>query len=83
MEEGTLVQVRIDKLWMIVDQLINIDHQVFYEDLAFTIFGILSSSFWSLSSSFHTLVVLVNTNINQLFMGLVCGQLLQKKLRCR
>jgi hypothetical protein len=32
MEESTLVQAHIDKLWMIV----NIDHQVFNEDLAFT-----------------------------------------------
>jgi hypothetical protein len=80
MEEGTLVQAHIDKLWMIVDQLINIHHQIFYEDLAFTFLGILSSSFSNLSSFFHTLVVSFSTHINQLFMGFVCGQLLQKEL---
>jgi hypothetical protein len=26
MEEGTLIQIRIDKLWMIISQLVNIDH---------------------------------------------------------
>jgi hypothetical protein len=61
---------------MIVDQLINIDHQAFYEDLAFTFLRILSSSF-------HILVVSLSTHINQLFMELICGQLLQKKLRCK
>jgi hypothetical protein len=80
MEEGTLVQSHIDKLWTIVDQLINIDHQKNYEDLAFTFLGILSSSFGNLSSSFHTLMVSLSTHINQLFMELVCGQLLQKEL---
>jgi hypothetical protein len=74
MEEGTLVQAHIDKLWMIfIDLLINVDHQIFYEDLAFTFLGILSSSF-------HTLVVSLSTHINQLFMELVRGQLLQKEL---
>jgi hypothetical protein len=53
---------------MIVNQLANIDHQVFYEDLAFTLLGNLPP--------FHTLVVSLNTCIDQLSMELVCGQLL-------
>jgi len=69
MEESTLVQARIDKLWMIV----NIDHQVFNEDLAFTFLEILPSFF-------HTLVVSLSTHINQFFMELVSKQLLQEKL---
>ncbi len=35
LKEGTLVQVHIEKLPMITNQLPNIDHQVFNEDLAF------------------------------------------------
>jgi len=36
MEEGTWVQVHIDKLRMIANQLTNIDHQIPNENLAFT-----------------------------------------------
>jgi len=50
MEEGISMQAHSDDLWMIANQLTNIDHQVFYEDLAFTFLK-------SLPSSFHTLVV--------------------------
>jgi hypothetical protein len=45
MEEGTSMQVHIDKFWMIGNQLTNIDHQVSDEDFAFTLLGNLSSSF--------------------------------------
>jgi hypothetical protein len=69
MEEGTSMQVRIDKFWMIGNQLTNIEHQVFDEDLAFTLLG-------NLSSSFHNLVVSPSTCTNQLSMELMCGQLL-------
>jgi hypothetical protein len=69
MEEGTLVQVHIDKLQMIAYLLTNINHQVFYENLTSTFFE-------SLSSSCHTLVVSVNTHIDQSSMELVCEQLL-------
>jgi hypothetical protein len=47
--------------------------QVFYEDLAFTLLR-------SLPLSFHTLVVSFNTCIDQLYMKLICGQLLQEEL---
>ncbi len=50
MEEGISMQAHINKLWMIANQLTNIDHQVFYEDLAFTLLE-------SLPSSFHTFLV--------------------------
>jgi hypothetical protein len=50
MEEGISMQVHINKLWMIANQLTNIDHQVFDENLAFTLLE-------SLPSSFHTFVV--------------------------
>jgi hypothetical protein len=50
MEESISMQVHIDKLCMIANQLTNIDHQVFDEDLAFTLLE-------SLPSSFHTFVV--------------------------
>jgi hypothetical protein len=69
MEEGISMQVHINKLWMIANQLTNIDHQVFDENLAFTLLE-------SLPSSFHTFVVRLNTCIHQLSMELSCGQLL-------
>ncbi len=50
MEEGISMQVHINKLWMIANQLTNIDHQVFDENLAFTLLE-------SLPLSFHTFVV--------------------------
>jgi len=50
MKEGISMQVHIDKLWMIANQLTNINHQVFYENLQFTLLE-------SLPSSFHTFVV--------------------------
>jgi hypothetical protein len=53
--------------------LANIDHQISDEDLAFTLLG-------NLPPSFHTLVVSLNTHTDQLFMELVCGQLLQEEL---
>jgi hypothetical protein len=56
MEEGTLVQVHIDKFCMNTNQLANIDHIVFDENLAFTILG-------GLPPSFHTLVVSFNLSI--------------------
>jgi hypothetical protein len=66
MEEHTLVQAHIHKLQMIANQLTNIDHQVFNEDLTFTLLGILPPSF-------YTLVVSLSTHIDQLSMELVCG----------
>jgi hypothetical protein len=66
MEEDILVQAHIDKLQMIANQLTNNDHQVFYEDLTFTLLG-------NLPPSFYTLVVSINTHIDQLSMELVCG----------
>jgi hypothetical protein len=51
---------------MITKQLTNNDHQVFDEDLTFTLLG-------NLTPSFYTLVVSLNTHIDQLFMELVCG----------
>jgi hypothetical protein len=58
---------------MIVDQLTNINHQIFYEDLAFTFLK-------NFSPSLHALVVSLNAHNNQLFVELVYGQLLQKEL---
>ncbi len=69
MKESTSMQAHIDKLWMIADELVNIDHQIFYEDLTFTLLK-------SLSLSFHAFVVSHSTHIDQLSMDLVCGQLL-------
>jgi hypothetical protein len=59
---------------MITNQFTNIDHQVFDEDLAFTLLE-------SLPSSFHTFVVWLNTCNHQLSMELPCGQSLQDELR--
>jgi hypothetical protein len=59
---------------MIVDQLINIGHVDYNEDLAFTFS-------WSVPPFFHTLLIWLNTCTNELFMELVCGQLLQNKLQ--
>jgi hypothetical protein len=70
------MQIHIDKLHMIGYQLANIDHQVFYEDLTFTLLG-------SLPLSFHTLAISFNTHIDQLYMELICGQFLQEELRCK
>jgi hypothetical protein len=39
MQEGTSMQVHIDKLRMIVNQLTNINHKVYDENLAFTLLG--------------------------------------------
>ncbi len=50
MKEAISMQAHIDKLWMIANQLTNIYHQVFYEDLTFTLLE-------NLPSSFHTFVV--------------------------
>jgi hypothetical protein len=58
---------------MIANQLANIDHQVFDEDLTFTFGG-------SLPLSFHTFVISLSTHIDQLSVELVCGQLLQEEL---
>jgi hypothetical protein len=76
MDKSTLVQTHINKLQMIIDQLTNIDHQISNENLAFTFFR-------NLPPSFHTLMVSLGTHIDQLFMELVCGKLLQKELRCK
>jgi len=70
------MQAHIDKLHMIAYQLTNIDHQVSDEDLKFTFLG-------SLPLYFHTLVVSFNTYTDQLYMELICGQFLQKELRCK
>jgi broad-specificity NMP kinase len=72
MEEDTSMQVHIDKFQMIIDQLVNIDRQVFDQNLAHI-----------LSPFFHTLVVVFSTRINQLSMELICRQLLQEKLQCK
>jgi hypothetical protein len=69
MEEGTLMQKHINKFWMIVSQLVNIDHQLFDEDLAFTFLR-------NLPPSCHTFMDSFNICIDQLSMGLLCGQLL-------
>jgi hypothetical protein len=53
MEEGTLVQVHINKFYMITNQLANIDHIIFDENLAFTFLR-------GLPPFFHTLVVSLN-----------------------
>jgi hypothetical protein len=58
---------------MIVSQLVNIDHQLFEEDLAFTFLR-------NLPPSCHTFMDSFNICIDQLSMGLVCGQLLQEEL---
>jgi hypothetical protein len=56
MEEDIGVQVHIDKFCIITNQLANIDHIVFDENLAFTFLG-------GLPPSFHTLVVSLNLSI--------------------
>jgi hypothetical protein len=61
---------------MITNQLTNINHQIYDEDLAFTLLR-------NLPLSIHTFVVSFSICPNQLFMELVCGQLLQEKLRCK
>ncbi len=61
---------------MITNQLPNINHQIYDEDLAFTLLG-------SLWLSIHTFVVSFSTHTNQLSMELVCGQLLQEELQCK
>ncbi len=33
------MQAHIDKFWMIIDQLTNINHQIYDEDLAFKFLG--------------------------------------------
>jgi hypothetical protein len=58
---------------MIVSQLVNIGHQLFDEDLAFTFLG-------NLPPSCNTFMDSFNICIDQLSMGLVCGQLLQEEL---
>ncbi len=63
------MQAHINKLQMIAYLLTNIDHQVFYENLASTFLE-------SLSLSFHTLVVSLDTHIDQSSMELVCEQFL-------
>jgi len=55
---------------MIIYQLTNINHQIYDEDLSFTLLG-------SLPLSIHTFVVSFSTHNDQLSMELVCGQLLQ------
>jgi hypothetical protein len=76
MEENILMQVHIDEFQMIINQLVNIDHQVSDQNLAFTFLV-------NLPLSFHTLVVSFSTRINQLSMELKCGQFLQEELRCK
>jgi hypothetical protein len=73
MEEDISMQVHIDKFQVIIDQLANIDHQVFDENLAFTLLA-------NLPPSLHTLVVSFSIHINQLSMELKCGQLLLEEL---
>jgi len=58
---------------MIADQLTNINHQIFNEDLAFTFKK-------NLPPSLHALVVSLNAHTNQLFMELVYAHLLQKEI---
>jgi hypothetical protein len=58
---------------MIAYLLTNIDHQMFYEDLAFTLFK-------ELPSFFHPFLVSFSTRIDQLSMELPCEQLLQEEL---
>jgi hypothetical protein len=50
MEESTLMQAHIDELCTIANQLINIDHPIFNEDMAFTLLR-------SYLPSFHTSMV--------------------------
>jgi hypothetical protein len=68
------VQVHIRKFHTIIDQLINIDHVDYNEDLTFTFL-------WSVPPFFHNFLIWLNTCINELFMELVRGQLLQNELQ--
>jgi hypothetical protein len=61
---------------MITNQLTNINHQIYDEELAFTLLG-------SLWLSIHTFVVSFSIRTNKLPMELICGQLLQEKLLCK
>ncbi len=67
------MQVHINKLWMVANQLTNINHQKNYEDLVFTFLK-------NLPPSLHTLTVSLNVHTDQLFMKFVYEQLLQKEL---
>jgi hypothetical protein len=57
---------------IVIDNLANIDHQIFYEGLAFTLL-------WSLPLSFHILVVFLSVHIDELSMDLVCMENCYKK----
>ncbi len=68
------MQVHINKFYMVIDQLANIDCPICYEYLTFTFPS-------NLPPSIHTLTILLNTYINELSMELVHGQFLQKELQ--
>jgi hypothetical protein len=70
MEENNLMQAHIDQLRTIANQLINIDHPISNEDMAFTLLR-------SYLPSFHTSMVAFSHCIDELYMELVCGQLVQ------
>ncbi len=70
------MQVHIDKFCMVIYQLANIDCPICYEYFTFTFLS-------SLSPFVHTLTILLNTYIDELFMELIHGQLLQKELQSK
>jgi hypothetical protein len=74
MKEGIYVQIHICKFHTIIDQLLNIGHVDYNEDLTFPFL-------WSVPPFFHSLLIWHNTCINELFMELVCGHLLQNELQ--
>jgi hypothetical protein len=69
MKEATSVYVHINKFGQLHINQQALIIEPFNEDLAFTLLK-------SLQLSFNTLVVSLSTRIDQLFMELVCGQLL-------
>ncbi len=68
MEENTLMQVRIYELCTIVNQLTNIDHPIFNENMTFSLLG-------NYLPSFHTTMVAFSYCIDELYMELIFGQL--------
>jgi hypothetical protein len=75
-EEGTSMEVHIDKFCMVIDQLANIDCPICCKYLTFTFLS-------SLPPFVHTLTILLNTYTDELSMELIHGQLLQKELQSK
>jgi hypothetical protein len=70
MEENNVSLPHIVELHTIVYQLISIDHPISNEYMAFTLLR-------SYLPSFHTSMVAFNYFIDELYMELICGQLVQ------